>query len=85
MTPEESFEAFRRELFALEQRLSPRLARLEQEIYGDDKNEPGIKARLAIIGESLISQRWHGYALIASLLLELLMLFLIFLLFVRVY
>ena len=76
---------FRREILAVETRLNARLARLETEIYGDDKNDAGLKARVANISEMLIEQRWHGYALIGLLLLSLVSLVLIGLLFIRVY
>ena len=76
---------FRREILAVETRLNARLARLETEIYGDDKNDAGLKARVANISEMLIEQRWHDYALIGLLLLSLVSLVLIGLLFIRVY
>jgi len=82
---DEILTEFRREILAVENRLNARLARLETEIYGDDKNDAGLKARVANISEMLIEQRWHGYALIGLLLLSLVSLVLIGLLFIRVY
>ena len=82
---DEILTEFRREILAVETRLNARLARLETEIYGDDKNDAGLKARVTNISEMLIEQRWHGYALIGLLLLSLVSLVLIGLLFIRVY
>jgi len=82
---DEILTEFRREILAVENRLNARLARLETEIYGDDKNDAGLKARVANISEMLIEQRWHDYALIGLLLLSLVSLVLIGLLFIRVY
>ena len=82
---DEILTEFRREILAVETRLNARLARLETEIYGDDKNDAGLKARVANISEMLIEQRWHDYALIGLLLLSLVSLVLIGLLFIRVY
>lgn len=73
------------EVFQLEQRLNARLARLEQDIYGDGKNEIGLKARVERMALILIGQSWHGYALIAVIILDLVILALMGLLFVRVY
>lgn len=89
MTTEELYERISHETAALRQdiysTLGMRLSRVELEIYGDGKGDDGIKARLNKISETIIGQRWHGYALITLVVLEMLSFVLIALLFVKVY
>jgi len=76
---------FRRTLYDSEQRLSARLSRVEETLYGDGKANQGLVADVKVIADTLIGQKWRDYAFALTILLEIISLFLIGLLFIRVY
>lgn len=89
MTNEEILNVIRQELFDLRTEIQntygARLQRVEHEIFGDGRNDIGLKARMQSISDTLITWRWHGAALLVLVLLEVITFVLIALLFVRVY
>ena len=89
MTNEEILNVIRQELFDLRAEITNtygvRIQRIEHEIFGDGRSDVGIKARLQLISDTLITRRWHGAALLVLVLLEMFTLVLIALLFIRVY
>lgn len=89
MTNEDILNAMRQELFDLRTEMQNtygvRLQRIEHEIFGDGKNDIGLKARMQSISDTLITWKWHGAALLVLVLLEVITFVLIALLFVKVY
>lgn len=66
-------------------RLSSRISRMEETLYGDGKANLGLVADVKLIADTIIGQKWRDYALILIIILLCVELFLIALLFVRVY
>lgn len=69
----------------MDTRLSVRIARMEETLYGDGKANLGLVADVKLIADTIIGQKWRDYALILIIILLCVELFLIALLFVRVY
>lgn len=65
--------------------LNARLARVEETLYGDGKENKGVVHTVQKISDTLIGQRWRDYALVLIIVLVLIELMLIVLLSIRVY